>query len=81
MTMLVTIPANVAGSLVINARLAAAIAHPRDYDPRDPHMRTVVTMVAVGSSAQQIARAAGVQIGRKAACRPSRRCRSRSSAN
>ncbi|WP_180536659.1 EcsC family protein [Micrococcus luteus] len=66
-TMPVTIPANMAGSLVINARLAAAIAHLRGYDPMDSHVRTVVTMVAIGSSAQQIARAAGVQIGERAA--------------
>lgn len=66
-TMPVAIPANVAGSLVINAHLAAAIAHLRGYDPTDPHVRTVVTMVAIGSSAQQIAHAAGVQIGQKAA--------------
>lgn len=66
-TMPVTIPANMAGALVINARLAAAIAHLRGYDPLDPHVRTVVTMVAVGSSAQQIAHAAGVQIGQRAA--------------
>lgn len=66
-TMPVTLPANVAGSLVINARLAAAIAHLRGYDPTDPHVRTVVTMVALGSNAQQIAKAAGVKVGEKAA--------------
>lgn len=72
-TMPVTIPANMAGALVINARLAAAIAHLRGYDPTDPHVRTVVTMVAVGSNAQQIARAVGIGIGEKAAMHAIRR--------
>lgn len=66
-TMPVMLPANVAGALVINARLAAAIAHLRGYDPTDPHVRTVVTMVALGSNAQQVAKAAGVKVGEKAA--------------
>lgn len=63
----VTIPANMAGALVINARLAAAIAYLRGYDPKDPHVRTVVTLIAVGSNAQQIARTVGVKVGQKVA--------------
>jgi hypothetical protein len=63
----VTIPANLAGALVINARLAGAIAYLRGYDPTDPHVRTVATLVAAGSSAQEILRAFGVSIGTKVA--------------
>ena len=63
----VTIPANMAGALVINARLAAAIAYLRGYDPKDPHVRTVATLVAVGSNAQQIAKVIGIKVGEKVA--------------
>lgn len=61
----VTVPANMAGALVINARLAAAIAYLRGYDPKDPHVRTVATLIAVGSNAQQIAKAIGIKAGEK----------------
>lgn len=63
----VTVPANMAGALVINARLAAAIAYLRGYDPKDPHVRTVATLIAVGSNAQQIARTIGIKVGEKVA--------------
>lgn len=63
----VTIPANMAGALVINARLAAAIAYLRGYDPKDPHVRTVATLVAIGSNAQQIAKFIGIKVGEKVA--------------
>ena len=63
----VTIPANMAGALVVNARLAAAIAYLRGYDPSDPHVRTMVTLVAVGSNAQQIAKSVGIKAGEKVA--------------
>ena len=62
-----TVPANMAGALVINARLAAAIAYLRGYDPKDPHVRTVVTLIAVGSNAQQIAKTIGIKVGEKVA--------------
>ncbi|MGX1162032.1 EcsC family protein [Arthrobacter sp. SLBN-100] len=62
-----TVPANMAGALVINARLAAAIAYLRGYDPKDPHVRTVVTLIAVGSNAQQIAKTIGIKVGQKVA--------------
>lgn len=63
----VAVPANMAGALVINARLAAAIAYLRGYDPKDPHVRTVATMIAVGSNAQQIAKTVGIKVGQKLA--------------
>ncbi|MFF3036712.1 EcsC family protein [Arthrobacter citreus] len=61
----VTVPANMAGALVINARLAGAIAYLRGYDPHDPHVRTVATLVAVGSNTQQIAKTIGIKVGEK----------------
>lgn len=63
----VTIPANMAGALVVNARLAAAIAYLKGYDPKDPHVLTVATLVAVGSNAQQIGKAVGIKLGEKVA--------------
>lgn len=72
-TMPLTVPANMAGALVINARLAAAIAYLRGYDPKDPHVRTVVTLIAVGSNAQQIARAIGIRVGQRFAMEAIRR--------
>lgn len=63
----VTIPANMAGALVINARLAAAVAYLRGYDPTDPHVRTVATLVAVGSNAQQVVKSLGIKVGEKVA--------------
>lgn len=61
----VTIPANVAASLAINLRLAGAIAHLRGWDVRDPHIRTVVMMLAIGMSAQNVLAAFGVKVGQK----------------
>jgi hypothetical protein len=63
----VTVPANMAGALVINARLTAAIAYLRGYDPKDPHVRTVATLIAVGSNAQQIVKTFGIAAGAKVA--------------
>ncbi|MGK5497169.1 EcsC family protein [Streptomyces sp. URMC 125] len=61
----VTIPANVAASLAINMRLAGAIAHLRGWDVRDPHVRTVAMMLAIGMSAQNVLAAFGVKVGQK----------------
>lgn len=63
----VAVPTNMAGALVINARLAAAIAYLRGYDPKDPHVRTVATLVAVGSNGQQIAKTIGLRVSGKVA--------------
>jgi hypothetical protein len=63
----VTVPANMAGALVINARLAGAVAYLQGYDPADPHVRTVATLVAVGSNVQQIAKTIGIKVGQKVA--------------
>ncbi|MFF8953428.1 EcsC family protein [Streptomyces sp. NPDC014940] len=61
----VTIPANVAASFAINMRMAGSIAHLRGWDIRDPHARTVVMMLAIGMSAQNVLAAFGVKIGQK----------------
>ncbi|MFF6809769.1 EcsC family protein [Streptomyces sp. NPDC012403] len=61
----VTIPANVAASLAVNLRMAGSIAHLRGWDIRDPHVRTVVMMLAIGMSTQKVLAAFGVKIGQK----------------
>ncbi|WP_081241124.1 EcsC family protein [Streptomyces viridosporus] len=61
----VTIPANVAASLAINMRMAGAIAHLRGWDIRDPHVRTVAMMLAIGMSAQNVLASFGVKVGQK----------------
>lgn len=47
-TAVVTIPANMAGVAVIQARLVATIAHLRGYDIHDPRVRTAIAMCLVG---------------------------------
>ncbi|MFD6091255.1 EcsC family protein [Oerskovia sp. NPDC060338] len=61
----VTIPANMAGALIINARLAGGIAYLRGYDLHDPHILTMVTLVSAGSTAQQVLSAFGAKVGQQ----------------
>ena len=63
----VTLPANVAGSLVINARMVGTIAHLRGYSLSNPHTQAMITLVAAGSSAQSAISAFGVKVGQQAA--------------
>jgi hypothetical protein len=63
----VALPANLAGALVINARLAGAIAYLRGYDPLDPHVQTMVALVAVGSNVQRLLADLGVKVANKVA--------------
>ncbi|MGH3997617.1 MAG: EcsC family protein [Pseudonocardiaceae bacterium] len=59
----VTLPANLAGSLIINARMVGAIAHLRGYDLEDPHTQAVMMLTIAGSSVQATASAVGVKVG------------------
>lgn len=63
----VTLPANVAGSLVINARMVGTIAHLRGHSLSDPHTQAMITLVAAGSSAQSAISAFGVTVGQQVA--------------
>lgn len=65
-TLPVTVPANLAGALIVNARLAGAIAYLRGYPVDDPQTRTVLLLVVLGSGAQQAARTLGIKVGHKA---------------
>ncbi|MDC5696544.1 EcsC family protein [Intrasporangium calvum] len=62
-TMPVSIPANVAGNLVINARMVGAIAYLRGYSLEDPFVRSMLPLVVAGSSAQSAAAALGLKVG------------------
>ncbi|GAA1935420.1 hypothetical protein GCM10009716_48060 [Streptomyces sodiiphilus] len=61
----VMLPANVAASVTINLRMAGSIAHLRGWDVRDPHARTVVMMLAIGMSTQNVLAAFGVKVSQK----------------
>ncbi|MEU8071021.1 EcsC family protein [Micromonospora sp. NPDC048169] len=64
-TLPITLPANVAGALIINVRLAGAIAYLRGYDLDDPHTQAMIPLVAVGSNIQSTLSTLGAQIGVK----------------
>lgn len=66
-TALVLLPANIAGALIINARLAGSIAYLRGYELTDPHVMTVVSMVAAGGQMKNVLQAAGIRVGQQAA--------------
>ncbi|BAL91250.1 hypothetical protein AMIS_60300 [Actinoplanes missouriensis 431] len=64
-TMPITLTANVAGALVINARLVGAIAHIRGYDIADPHVQSIITLTTAGGTLMSSLHGAGVQVGSK----------------
>ncbi|WP_245630443.1 EcsC family protein [Granulicoccus phenolivorans] len=47
-TMIVGVPANLAGVTILQARLVASIAHLRGYDLNDQRVRTAIAMCMVG---------------------------------
>ncbi|WP_089156048.1 EcsC family protein [Micromonospora sp. NBS 11-29] len=64
-TMPVTLPANIAGSLVINARLVGSIAYLRGYDISDPHVQTFITLTTAGGTLATTLHGVGVKVGTK----------------
>lgn len=65
LAMPITLPANVAGALLINARLVGAIAYLRGYNISDPHVQTVVTLATAGGTLASALQGVGVKIGTK----------------
>lgn len=63
----VALPANLAGSLIINARMVGAIAYLRNYKLNDPHTEAMIMLTVAGSSAQVVLSELGVVIGKQAA--------------
>lgn len=56
----VTIPANVAASSFVQARMVAAVAHLRGYELSDPRVRTAILMCMLGPKAGQALVSKGV---------------------
>jgi hypothetical protein len=64
-TLPVAIPANIAGVLLIQLRMIAAIAHVGGYDVRDDQVRSLCYACLCGSSAAEILKNVGIRIGEK----------------
>ncbi|MEU1601776.1 EcsC family protein [Micromonospora matsumotoense] len=65
LAMPVTLPANIAGSLVINARLVGSVAYLRGYDISDPHVQTFIMLTTAGGTLASTLHGVGVKIGTK----------------
>ena len=67
LTLPVSVPASVAASWLIQARMAAAIASIYGHDPRSDKVRTVVLLALIGdASASKLLKGAGVSLGKHA---------------
>jgi hypothetical protein len=66
-TLPLSLPSSIAGSLIINSRMVGSIAYLRGYELTDPHTDTMLMLVVAGSSAQAALSAIGVKIGQQAA--------------
>lgn len=64
-TMPATIPANIAGQALLNARMVAAIAHLRGWDLSDEVVRQAVLITVAGQSPNQVFRQFGITVGRR----------------
>lgn len=64
-TMPVTVPANLAGSAIHNARMVAAITHLRGWDIKDPAVANLIMLVVAGESASAALRTVGVKVGQE----------------
>lgn len=53
-TTVVSLPANVAGAAVLQARLVAGIAHLRGYDVTDDRVRTAIAMCLIGDDLERV---------------------------
>ncbi len=63
----ITLPANITGNLIINARMVGAIAHLRGFELNDPHTQAMLMLTVAGSSAQSVSSAFGIKIGQQLA--------------
>lgn len=63
----VALPANIAGALMIQARLIAAIAHLRGHDIASAEVRTLALACLTGSRAADTMKDAGVRLGTRLA--------------
>jgi hypothetical protein len=65
LTLPVSIPANVAGVLYLQLQMIAAIAHLRGHNLRDHQVRTLAFLCLAGSSAFDVLKDVGLQVGTK----------------
>ena len=66
-TMPVSLPANIAGQAILNARMVAAIAHLRGWDITDEFVRNSILITIAGGQPNQVLRQFGIQVGGKVA--------------
>lgn len=66
-TLPVTLPANITGQAVLNARAVGAIAHLRGWDLRDEVVRHAILITVAGGSPNAVLAGFGVQVTRKLA--------------
>lgn len=62
-----TIPLNIASVLAIQMRMSAAIAIIGGYDPYDDQVKSFVYLTMVGNELKDVAKAAGIKIGKRMA--------------
>jgi hypothetical protein len=60
-----TVPANLAGMLVLQLRMNGAVAVLGGHDPRDDQVKAFATMCLAGSAASEIAREFGITLSTK----------------
>lgn len=65
LAMPVTIPANLAGSALLNARMVASIAHLRGWDIHDEAVSALIMLVVAGETATAAVRAVGIKVGQE----------------
>ncbi|NVI89224.1 EcsC family protein [Actinomadura sp. BRA 177] len=63
----VTLPANITGQAVLNARMVGAIAHLRGWDLRDEIVRNAILITVAGGSPNAVLSGFGVKVSQKLA--------------
>lgn len=66
-TMALTLPANIAGQAILNARMVAAIAHLRGWDLQDEFVRNAVLITVAGGHPNQVFKQFAVNVSSKVA--------------
>jgi hypothetical protein len=66
-TLPITVPADITGTVYVQLRMVAAIAYIYGYKPSDDAVRTLAFMCLVGMSITDVVKGAGVKFGKKAA--------------
>ncbi len=64
-TMAVALPANMTSNIIIQLRMAAAIAHMNGYDVRSDQVKTFAISCLAGNSIKEILREVGIEVAKK----------------